>query len=372
LIIRSLIPAIFAVNCNERMEPETRIVAFVRLGGALRSVFGEERASFTSAETAKMELLRKEADEAAFYNAWFTKDFVYRALLALGESLREDKLRKWLSAYDFAPKPIHQPVTVGVVMAGNIPAVGFHDFLSVLMSGHRILARLSSDDNKLLPAVAEVLLAIEPGFSNYISFTEGQMKDFDAVIATGSNNTSRYFEYYFGKYPHVIRKNRNGVAVLTGEEPVGSLKILAADVFLYYGLGCRNVAKLFVPQDYNFEPLLKSIEAWQQVNENHKYFNNYEYNKAIFLVNGLRHFDTGNLLTVEDEKFSSPVSVLHYEYYSDPVALRNHLLVNHERIQCVVSEADFLTGLVPIGESQSPELWDYADGVDTMAFLRGL
>ncbi len=268
------------------MEPEKRIAAFVRLGGALRCTFGEERASFTSAETTKIELLRKEADETAFYNAWFTKDFVYRALLALGESLRENKLRKWLSAYDFATKPIHQPGTVGVVMAGNIPAVGFHDFLSVLMSGHRILARLSSDDNKLLPAVAEVLLAIEPGFSKYISFTEGQMKDFDAIVATGSNNTSRYFEYYFGKYSNIIRKNRNGVAVLTGNEPEEQLEALAADIFLYYGLGCRNVAKLLVPQDYDFQPLLKILESWQQVNENHKYFNNYEYNKAIFLVNG--------------------------------------------------------------------------------------
>ncbi len=355
-----------------KMELEKRILAFIRLGSSLRYVFGEGNDSFTVAETAKIELLRKEADEAAYYNGWFTKDLVYNALLLLGESMREEKLRKWLSAYDSATETTFQPKTVGVIMAGNVPAVGFHDFLSVLMSGHRILARLSSDDKKLLPAVAEVLMAIEPGFRKYIDFTEGQMKGFDAIIATGSNNTSRYFEYYFGKYPHIIRKNRNGIAVLDGSEPEESLKALATDVFLYYGLGCRNVAKLFVPLDYNFEPLLRSFEAWQQVNENHKYFNNYEYNKAIFLVNGRHHFDTGNLLVVEDTKFASPVSVLHYEYFSDPVTLRNHLLVNNEKIQCVVSETDFLTGLVPIGQSQSPELWDYADGVDTMAFLLGL
>jgi len=355
-----------------KMELEKRILAFIRLGSSLRYVFGEGNDSFTPAEAAKIELLRKEADEAACYNGWFTKDFVYNALLALGESMREEKLRKWLTSYGFATETNFQPKTVGVIMAGNVPAVGFHDFLSVLMSGHRILARLSSDDKKLLPAVAEVLMAIEPGFRKYIDFTEGQMKGFDAVIATGSNNTSRYFEYYFGKYPHVIRKNRNGIAVLDGSEAEQSLKALATDVFLYYGLGCRNVAKLFVPTGYNFEPLLRSFESWQQINENHKYFNNYEYNKAIFLVNGRHHFDTGNLLVVEDEKFASPVSVLHYEYFSDPVALRNHLLVNNEKIQCVVSEAGFLTSLVPIGQSQSPELWDYADGVDTMAFLLGL
>ena len=351
------------------MELEKRIRAFIRLGSALRVIFGEEDAAFTSAEMAKMKFLRKEADEVASYNAWFTKDFVYGALLALGESMREKKLRKWLTAYrSVSVAPSHLK-TVGVVMAGNLPAVGFHDFLSVLMSGHRIQARLSSDDNKLLPAVAEVLTAIEPDFSNYVSFTEGQMRNFDAVIATGSNNTSRYFEYYFGKYPNIIRKNRNGVAVLTGNETEEQMKALAKDVFLYYGLGCRNVAKLFVPQNYDFIPLLKGFEAWHQINQNHKYFNNYEYNKAIFLVNGRHHLDTGNLLVVEEENFASPVSVLHYEYYSEPMVLQNQLLINHESIQCVVSEADFLTDLVPFGKSQSPELWDYADGVDTMAFL---
>lgn len=354
------------------MKPEKRIRAFARLGSALRAIFGDEGAAFSTAEKAKTEMLRKEANEAYQYNGWFTKDFVYHALLALGESLREEKLRKWMAAYTLDAEASFQPKTVGVVMAGNVPAVGFHDFLSVLMSGHRILARLSSDDNKLLPAMAEVLLAIDPDFGDYIRFTEGQMKNFDAIIATGSNNTSRYFEYYFGKYPHVIRKNRNGVAVLTGKEPEEHLKALASDIFLYYGLGCRNVAKLFVPKDYDFQPLLKSLESWQQVNENHKYFNNYEYNKAVFLVNGRRHYDTGNSLVVEDEKFASAVSVLHYEYYSDQVALRNHLLVNSGNIQCVVSDADFLSGVVPFGKSQSPELWDYADGVDTMAFLLGI
>jgi len=354
------------------VEPEKRIDAFARLGSALRYTFGEDNTTFTPAEMAKIELLHKEADEAAFYNAWFTKDFVYSALLALGESMQEEKLQKWLSAYSLAPVASFQPKIVGVVMAGNLPAVGFHDFLSVLVSGHHILARLSSDDNKLLPAMAEVLMAIEPGFSDFIRFTEGRMKGFDAVIATGSNNTSRYFEYYFGKYPHIIRKNRNGVAVLTGNETEDQLKALAADVFLYYGLGCRNVAKLFVPQNYDFQPLLKSLESWQQVNENHKYFNNYEYNKAIFLVNGRKHFDTGNLLVVEDSSFASSVSVLHYEYYSDSVALRNHLLVNHEKIQCVISAVDFLADVVSFGKSQQPGLWDYADGVDTMAFLPGL
>ena len=354
------------------MDLEKRIAAFAQLGSALRTVFGKEEASFSPAVTAKMERLRREVGDAMQYNGWFTKDFVQGALLALGESLYEEKLRKWISAYEIDSVKDARVKTVSVVMAGNVPAVGFHDFMSVLMSGHRILARLSSDDKKLLPAMADVLQSIEPDFEKYIRFTEGQLKDFDAIIATGSNNTARYFEYYFGKYPHIIRKNRNGVAVLSGKETREEMKALAADVFLYYGLGCRNVAKMFVPKDYDFIPLMEIFERWTQVNENHKYFNNYEYNKAIFLVNGRPHLDSGNLLVVEDEKFASPVSVLHYEYYANPVALRNLLMVNRENIQCVLSQADFLTDVIPLGRSQSPELWDYADGVDTMAFLLGL
>jgi len=297
---------------------------------------------------------------------------VWKALFALGESLEDKKVRQWISHYDKAKLENRHSQTVGVVMAGNVPAVGFHDFLSVLISGHRIQARLSSDDKKLMPAMAALLCEIEPGFTERISFTEEILKGFDAIIATGSNNTSRYFEYYFGKYPHIIRKNRNGVAVLTGEETETQLRALADDIFLYYGLGCRNVAKLYVPRHYDFQLLLKVLGEQQHMVQNHKYFNNYEYNKAVFLVNKRSHFDTGNLLLVEEEKMVSPVAVLHYEHYTSPTALRHHLMVNNEQIQCVVAEADFLTNTVPFGKSQSPELWDYADGVDTLDFLLSL
>ncbi len=353
------------------MELEERIRAFARLGEILREIFrgsGQER---KPAETDAVAVLREQADEAFRYNGWFTRNFVYRALYALGERLQEADLRRWTEKYP-ALGVSKKPKTVGVVMAGNVPAVGFHDFLSVLMSGHRLQARLSSDDNKLMPAIADVLLEIEPGFSHFISFTEETLHDFDAIIATGSNNTSRYFEYYFGKYPHIIRKNRNGVAVLTGEETEKQMQALADDVFLYYGLGCRNVAKLFVPEEYDFGLLLSVLGARKEIAEHHKYFNNYEYNKAIFLVNGRNHLDTGNLLLVEDDKFVSPVGVLHYSFYSSPVALHNHLMVNGEQVQCVVSDAGFLDNTVPFGKSQSPALWDYADGVDTLDFLLSL
>ncbi len=348
------------------MELEKRIRAFARLGTLLREEFGEGKPSEAAA------VLRKTAEEAEYYNGWFTKTFVAHALAALGESLREEKLRKWLFPYAEKLKENRAEKTVGVVMAGNIPAVGFHDFLCVLMSGHRLQARLSSDDNRLMPALGALLTVIEPDFNGKITFTEETLRNFDAIIATGSNNTSRYFTYYFGKYPHIIRKNRNGVAVLTGGETDEQLRALAEDIFLYYGLGCRNVAKLFVPEGYNFDPLLKVLAARDDITANHKYFNNYEYNKAIFLVNRRQHLDAGNLLLVEDEKFASPVGVLHYSYYHTLDALRNHLLVNRIQIQCVVSEAGFTEGTVPFGKSQSPELWEYADGVDTMGFLLSL
>jgi hypothetical protein len=319
---------------------------------------------------AKIEALVAEAASARNYNGWFDEGMVRNALLALGESLREEKLRKWVSQYPL--DTLSTEKTVGVVMAGNVPAVGFHDFLSVLMSGHKILARLSSDDSKLLPAMANLLQSFEPDFEPYISFTDGRLQNFDAIIATGSNNTSRYFEYYFGKYPNIIRKNRNGIAVLTGNEDHTELESLANDIFLYFGLGCRNVSKIFVPKEYDFEPLLNVLAKRTEIAQHNKFFNNYEYNKAIYLVNGRQHFDTGNLLLVEDEQISSPVGVLYYEYYSSEDALRNTLMVRSEQIQCIMSQATFLPKVIQLGGSQQPDLWDYADGVDTMEFLINL
>jgi hypothetical protein len=350
------------------MDLEKRLQAFVNLGTVLRYTFGDEENEVFSKETnAKIEALKAEVASAKNYNGWFEEGMVGHALLALGESLQEEKLKKWVSAYPL--DEVNIPKTVGVVMAGNVPAVGFHDFLSVLMSGHRILARLSSDDSKLLPAVADILLSLEPGFESYITFTDNHLKGFDAVIATGSNNTSRYFEYYFGKYPNIIRKNRNGVAVLDGKETEGELEALANDIFLYFGLGCRNVSKIFVPKGYDFKPMLAVIGKRTEIAQHHKYFNNYEYNKAIYLINKRSHLDTGNLLLVEDEQIASPVGVLYYEYYDSEEILRNSLMVRNEEIQCILSQLGFLPKAIPLGYGQQPELWDYADGVDTMEFL---
>ncbi|RLD84538.1 MAG: acyl-CoA reductase [Bacteroidetes bacterium] len=316
--------------------------------------------------------LNRLATESTHYNGWFDEANVRRMLYSLGKSLQKENLLSWTDKYKAALLQHRDEKIVGVVMAGNIPAVGFHDFLSVLMSGNKLLAKLSSDDNKLLPAIAETLFSIEPGFHKYVQFAEGTMKSFDAVIATGSNNTSRYFDYYFSAYPHIIRKNRNGVAVLTGNETKNDLEGLADDIFFYYGLGCRNVSKIFVPEAYDFTALLRVLESRAEVSENHKYFNNYEYNKAIYLVNGRTHFDTGNILLVEDQAAVSPVSVLHFEYYNNPEELKNVIETDADKIQCLVTGSDLFENRVPFGKTQYPELWDYADGIDTLEFVLSL
>ena len=353
---------------------DKRVDAFSRLG-ALLSLLNEDEKINTVANPLlrdKLQALNRLTSTLQQQNGWFSPAFVKNALVSLGESLHKEKLEKWISAYGKEIKKVSRPKKVAVIMAGNVPAVGFHDFLSVLISGHHLLAKLSSDDNKLIPAVAELLVAIEPEFEKHIHFTTELLKNFEVVIATGSNNSSRYFEYYFGKYPNIIRKNRNGVAVLTGRETEEELGKLADDIFLYYGLGCRSIAKLFVPMGYDFNPLFDVLSTRTEVNDNTKYFNNYEYNKAIYLVNSTPHFDTGNLLLTQNSSFSSPVSVLYYDYYQTRESLKNILMVNHDRIQCVVTGASFINRKIGFGKSQLPELWDYADGVDTLKFLLNL
>ena len=313
--------------------------------------------------------LKELIEDSKNYNGWFDANMVRHMLVAIGESLQEESLKKWLEPYSVELEKNKGEKIVGVVMAGNIPAVGFHDFLTVLISGNKLMGKLSGDDNKILPALAGLLVKIEPGFSDYIHFTEDRLSEFDAIIATGSSNTSRYFDYYFGKYPNIIRKNRNGIAVLTDEEDTSHFEGLADDIFLYYGLGCRNVSKLYVPENYDFQPLLNVLSARNKIAENHKYFNNYEYSKAIYLVNGKLHFDTGNLLLLENDQVASPVSVINYEYYNHIGLLRKKIDLHASDIQCVVSESDKLGTVVPFGKSQQPGLWDYADGVDTMRFL---
>jgi len=337
------------------MQLQQRINAFVQFGKFLSKLSKAEEGS----EMAKQLQL------ANANNGWFTEDNLRFACKSWSVALSEENLKQWLSAYTIKTK---DPKIVAIVMAGNVPLVGFHDFLSVLISGNKVVAKLSSNDKHLLPYLAEQLISIEAGFKDHIYFTEGKLENFDAVIATGSNNTARYFDYYFGKYPNIIRKNRNSVAVLSGTETTEQLESLADDIFRYFGLGCRNVSKIYIPKDYDFDPFFNAMFSWKHIINDHKYINNYDYNKAVYLMSLFKILDNEFLLLKEDKGFSSPISVVFYEYYDSPERLAEHISENEENIQCVISE-QALDKVTPFGKAQTPNLWNYADGTDTLEFL---
>ncbi len=309
----------------------------------------------------------EQIDMAVHYNGWFTRENVLFSLEEWSKALSEENLEKWLKSYHFKG----ESKTVGLVMAGNVPLVGFHDFISVLIAGHKVLVKLSSNDKKLLPIISDYLIAINPEFKDKFEFTDGRMNNFDAIIATGSNNTARYFEYYFRNKPSIIRKNRNSVAIIIGNESQEELKLLGEDIFRYFGLGCRNVSKLYVPLNYNFDSFFNAMLPWAHLMDHAKYANNYDYNKAVYLMSNFKLLDNGFLILKEDPGFGSPIATLFYERYTNKDALINTLEANKENLQCVVSQ-DLMESEVPFGETQHPQLWDYADNVDTLAFLNKL
>jgi hypothetical protein len=298
------------------------------------------------------------------YNGWFTKENLSFALKQWSDLLQEKPLEKWLHSYSI---PAKNPKKVAIIMAGNIPLVGFHDFLSAVVCGHSICIKQSSNDKHLLPFLSAYLTHIEPSLKGTIEFTD-QLKDFDAVIATGSDNTARYFEYYFKNKPSIIRKNRNSVAVLTGKETVADLKGLAEDIFRYYGLGCRSVSKLFVPKDYNFDAFFNAVYNWHPIMNSAKYANNYDYNKAVYLMSEFDMLENGFLMLKKDEHYASPIATLFYEFYEDDKKLKIKIKQDSNQIQCVVSR-ELLPYEVNFGTTQLPQLSDYADQKDTVDFL---
>lgn len=302
------------------------------------------------------------------HNGWYTPDNVYFALQSWSEALTEEKLDKWLSKYDFKDS---KPKTVALILAGNIPLVGFHDFLSVIVSGHNALIKTSSNDQHLLPFIAKYLISIEPSLKNNITFTEGKLENFDAVIATGSTNTSRYFDYYFKDKPSIIRRSRNSVAVLNGLETKEEMIALGEDIFRYFGLGCRNISKLFIPKGYNFDLFFNGMFPYQDVIKYEKYANNYDYNKAVFLMSNFKLLDNEFLTIKEDSSYSSPISSVFYEYYDDLNQLKTRLKTDQDLIQCIASN-DLIEHSIPFGSTQKPQLWDYADDVDTINFLTNI
>ncbi len=299
------------------------------------------------------------------HNSWFTFENIQFALKSWCEALTESNLNHWTSRYTIEN---NNPKTVAIIMAGNIPLVGFHDFLSVLITGHKVLIKQSSKDKQLLPYLAKYLEYAAPEFKSKIAFSNEKLEDFDAIIATGSDNTARYFEYYFKTKPHIIRKNRNSVAILSGNETEKQLIALGEDIFRYYGLGCRNVSKLFVPKDYDFDKFYKAIYPWHHLVDKQKYANNYDYNKAVYLMSEFQFLDNGFFMLKEDKSYSSPIATCFYEYYTTVEELKHKIENESESIQCVVASG-FSEMEIPFGKTQQPQLWDYADNIDTVDFL---
>ncbi|HZW77166.1 MAG TPA: acyl-CoA reductase [Flavobacteriaceae bacterium] len=348
------------------MDLKQRIQAFSALGKFLNQIVETyEKQSETSLE---MQKAVETIDRAEAANGWFTRENILFSFKNWATTLTRENLETWTSHYLLDSI---KSKTIAVIMAGNIPLVGFHDFLAVLISGHRIKVKLSSNDRILLPFLAEFLVRQNQEFSDRIDFVQDKLDDFDAVIATGSNNTARYFDYYFGKYPHIIRRNRNSVAILTGEETPEDLERLADDIFLYFGLGCRNVSKIYVPIDYDFELFFRACYRWKDIIYNNKYINNYDYNKAVYLMEGLPLLDNEFLILKEDPGFSSPIGVLFYQTYSDKASLLDELRAQESNIQCVIGQV-FSPENIPFGKAQTPHLMQYADGIDTLEFLQAL
>ncbi|WP_166964534.1 acyl-CoA reductase [Yeosuana marina] len=349
------------------MNLQQRINAFVKLGEFL-SQFSNE--IIQKKETVQYNELffdgfKHQLKLAEEHNGWFTKENMAFALKGWSESLTSENINKWLSPYKITTK---SPKQVAIVMAGNIPLVGFHDFLSVLLCGHHTLVKQSSNDKHLLPYLAKYLEYGEPEFKGTMTFTEDKLEGFDAVIATGSNNTARYFEYYFKGKPSIIRNNRNSVAVLSGNESLEELQALSEDIFRYYGLGCRNVSKLYVPKNYDFDLFFQGVYHWHPIIEQTKYANNYDYNKAVYLMSEFDMLENGFLMIKEDTSYASPIATVFYEFYDSKELLKEKLKSEKDAIQCIVSNG-FTEKEVAFGNTQKPQLWDYADDVDSIEFL---
>jgi len=337
------------------MEIITRVKSFLRLKNEIENL----------SDAALKPLMKK----AMINNPWFTESNIELAFEGIIALLTEDHLLKWLANYKFSS---NTPGKIGVIMAGNIPMVGFHDMLCVLLSNNILNAKLSSQDNILIPFLAEKLTAIEPEWQEKIQFVD-KLKGVDAVIATGSDNSARYFEYYFKNIPALIRKNRTSVAVISGNETKKELRDLGKDIYQYFGLGCRNVSKLFLPKNYDITLLLDEWNDWSHFMENHKFMNNHTYYRAIYSIEKIKYLDNGFSIFTQNKDLVSPTSVIYYNFYENESEVLRYLSEFRDKIQCVVSQKPLgEIKTVPFGQTQKPQVWDYSDNVDTMNFLLDL
>ncbi|WKZ67422.1 MAG: acyl-CoA reductase [Flavobacteriales bacterium] len=346
-----------------------RLAALAQLGEVMRALGAHQPWPGHAIGLSRVEYegLERAVGRAQRFNGWATEEQVRHAFAAWGEALRPAPIEAWLSRYPEGGASTRAVRNVGLVLAGNVPLVGLHDVLCTWLAGHRARVKCSSQEPELLPAVAQVLDRFAPGAAERITFVEGKLGEVDAVIATGSNNTARYFEHYFGHLPRIVRRNRVSVAVLEGNETEDELAALGEDVFRYFGLGCRNVSKLLIPVDFDVDRLFRAFFPWGGIIQHNKYANNYDYTRALWLLDRVPFLENGFLLLKEDEALASPVAALFFQRVADRAAAERYLEANAAAIQCVVGR-----GHVPFGRAQHPALWDYADGTDTMRFLFGL
>ena len=307
----------------------------------------------------------KTIQQGKLNNPWFTDQNMKVNLSYWAEKLNKYDLTQWMNNYDTMNV---SSKSVAIIMAGNIPLVGFHDFLSVFLCGHNSIIKLSSNDKHILPFLTNLMISINNELSKKIIYIEGKLQGYDAVIATGSNNTSRYFEYYFKNKKSIIRKNRNSIAVLDGSENEDDLSLLGDDIFTYFGLGCRSISKLYVPENYCFDLFFNSIFKWNDLINSHKYANNYDYNKAIYLMSGYKFLDNGFFMVKEGSELHSPISTINYEFYNDISALKQKIKADDKDIQCIVSNTE-IENKINFGETQKPSLSQYADNIDVVEFL---
>jgi len=331
-----------------------QIEALIKLGLHLKE-FDRLNPKYTKLQTIIEQSVNK--------NAWFNQENIENVFRIWSETLEKDKILDWVSRYKFESK---KNKTVAIILAGNIPMVGLHDLICVWVCGLKSFVRCSSKDDLLLPYMTDFLES-QIG-KEYFTYQKKIIRNFDAVIATGSNNSARYFDYYFKKYPNIIRKNRNGVAVLSGKESVEDLNKLCDDILQYFGLGCRNISKIYIPIGFDLDKILKSLSSHESVINNFKYLNNYNYHKTILLLNNEPFKDNGFLILKENKQIAAPIACLHYEYYKEIEELRKELSKNVDFIQCIVSDLKFKNA-IPFGESQKPSLFQYADEIDTLEFL---
>ena len=341
---------------------DQRIKAFNKLGELFADISSQKK---DSKYNEWIPVFYKKIKQAYQYNNWFTTENCLLSLKNWSKELTTKNLSKWVNNYDINESP---KKTIAIIMAGNIPLVGFHDFLCVNILNFKCVIKMSSDDKILLPVIVDFLEFVLPGFKKNIKFTEKPLKSFHGVIATGSNSSFKYFEYYFKEYPKLLRKNRHSIAVLNGNENKENLIDLGNDIFHYFGLGCRSVSKIFVPKNYNFDLLFESFFEFKEIIKHNKYANNYDYNKAVYLLSEEKFIENGFLILKKDNKLGSPIASLFYETYDSISEIKEYINKNSDFLQCIVSNS-ILPNSIPLGSSQNPKIDDYADNIDTLNFL---